>query len=95
MFRFISIIFFTLSSISSVFSLDINNKPIIRGVTAPFKNLYLFDQSIFAKDIQTVFLREAELKHGRLAMISTILLPLIEQFSDKPGINFFQDFLLF
>jgi light-harvesting complex I chlorophyll a/b binding protein 1 len=89
MFRFISFILFTLSSVCS---LDVNNKPIIRGSTAPFKNLYLFDQSVFAKDIQPVFLREAELKHGRLAMVSTILLPLMEQFTDKPGIYFFQDY---
>jgi hypothetical protein len=92
MFRFISFILFTLSSVCS---LDVINKPIIRGSTAPFKNLYLFDQSIFAKDIQPVFLREAELKHGRLAMVSTILLPLMEQSSDKPGIYFFQDYPMF
>ena len=86
--RIISFVLFTLSSVSS---LDINNKPIIRGPTAPLKNVDLFDQSIFAKNIQPVFLREAELKHGRLAMISTILLPLMELYSSKPGIDFFQD----
>ena len=92
MFKFIYFMMFTLSSVCSVFSLDVNNKPIIREPTAPLKNINLFDQSIFAKDIQPVFLREAELKHGRLAMVSTILLPLMEQSTDKPGIYFFQDY---
>ena len=86
MFRFFSFILFTLSSVCSL-----ENKPIIRGPTAPFKNINLFDQSVLAKNIQPVFLREAELKHGRLAMVSTILLPLMEQTTNEPGINFFQE----
>jgi len=36
-------------------------------------------------------LREAELKHGRIAMIASILLPLSEQYSNNLGIHFFQD----
>jgi len=59
----------------------LNNKaqPIIRGPTAPLKNVALFDQNLFAKNVQPSFLREAELKHGRLAMIASIILPLTEQ----------------
>jgi len=63
----------------------------IRRPTAPLENVDLFDQSVLAKGIEPVFLREAELKHGRLAMVASILLPLSEQFSDNPGIHFFQD----
>jgi light-harvesting complex I chlorophyll a/b binding protein 1 len=63
----------------------------IRRPTAPLENVDLFDQSVVAKDVQPVFLREAELKHGRLAMVASILLPLSEQFSDNLGIHFFQD----
>ena len=67
------------------------NKPIIRRPTAPLQNLDLFDQSVVAKGVQPSFLREAELKHGRLAMVSAILLPLSEQLSGNLGINYFQD----
>ena len=88
MFRVISFIFFLFSSASV---LSFPNKPMIRGPTAPLENVALFDQSVVAKGVQPVFLREAELKHGRLAMIASILLPLMEQFSDSPGIYFFQD----
>lgn len=33
----------------------------------------LFEPSVVAKGIQPSFLREAELKHGRLAMVSSIV----------------------
>jgi len=88
MFRFVSFLFFLFSSVSA---LSFPNKPIIRGATAPLENVDLFDQSVAAKGVQPAFLREAELKHGRLAMIAAILLPLTEQFSDNLGIHFFQD----
>jgi hypothetical protein len=70
-------------------------KPIIRGPTAPFENIKLFDQYVFAKNVQPSLLRESELKHGRLAMIAALLLPISEQFSDNLGIHFFQDNLEF
>jgi len=88
MFRLFSFIFCLFSSVSA---LNLPNKPIIRGPTAPLENVDLFDQSVVAKGFQPVFLREAELKHGRLAMMASILLPLSEQFSDNLGIHFFQD----
>jgi light-harvesting complex I chlorophyll a/b binding protein 1 len=88
MFRLFSVIFFLFSSASA---LSFPNKPIIRGPTAPLENVDLFDQSVVAKGVQPAFLREAELKHGRLAMVAAILLPLVEQLSDNIGINYFQD----
>jgi light-harvesting complex I chlorophyll a/b binding protein 1 len=88
MFRLFSFLFCLFSSVSA---LNLPNKPIIRGPTAPLENVDLFDQSVVAKGFQPVFLREAELKHGRLAMIASILLPLSEQFSDNLGIHFFND----
>jgi light-harvesting complex I chlorophyll a/b binding protein 1 len=66
-------------------------KPMIRGPTAPFENVKLFDQYVVAKGVQPAYMRESELKHGRLAMIAAVLLPLSEQFSDNLGIHFFQD----
>jgi light-harvesting complex I chlorophyll a/b binding protein 1 len=72
-------------------SLNNNLKPVIRGPTAPLQNNKLFEQNVLAKNIQLSFLREAELKHGRLAMIASIMLPLSEQYSDNLGINFFQE----
>ena len=76
---------------SSVSAFEFPNKPIIRRATAPLENVDLFDPSVAAKDIQPAFLREAELKHGRLAMISSILFPLMEVSSGDLGINFFQN----
>lgn len=88
MFRAFSFAFFLFASASA---LNSPNKPMIRKATAPLENVDLFDQYVVAKNVQPAFLREAELKHGRLAMIGSILLPLTEQFSDNLGINFFQD----
>lgn len=88
MFRSISFLFFLFSSVSA---LSVKNKPIIRGPTAPLENVDLFKQFVVAKGVQPAFLREAELKHSRLAMVAAVVLPLTEQFSDKVGIYFFQD----
>jgi light-harvesting complex I chlorophyll a/b binding protein 1 len=68
-----------------------SSKPIIRGPTAPLENVKLFDQYVFAKNVQPALLRESELKHGRLAMVAALLLPISEQFSNNLGIHFFQD----
>jgi light-harvesting complex I chlorophyll a/b binding protein 1 len=70
---------------------NVNTKPIIRGPTAPLENVKLFEQNELLKDVQPAFLREAELKHGRIAMIAAILLPLSEQYTSNLGIHFFQD----
>jgi hypothetical protein len=60
---------------------------VIRGSTPPFEK---FDPFKFSKDEnQTVFFREAELKHGRIAMIASATIPLIEQFTHKTGIHEF------
>jgi len=82
-------LFFTMA-IPSMGFIDVT-KPVIRKATAPFENVELFQPYVVARDIQPAFLRESELKHGRLAMIASLLLPLSEQFSDKLGIHFFQD----
>jgi hypothetical protein len=50
----------------------------------------LFDPKVVAKGIQPSFLREAELKHGRLAMVSSLLLPLSEVGSHTLGIHQFE-----
>ena len=84
-----------LISAPAVFGFIDVTKPVIRGPTAPFENVKLFDQYVFAKDVQPAFLRESELKHGRLAMIAAVLLPISEQFSDHLGVNFFQDNVAF
>jgi light-harvesting complex I chlorophyll a/b binding protein 1 len=81
---------FTLFSLftSFVSSLNINNKPVLRGITKPFDNsaLFKFDSLPIIKDIQPSFLREAELKHSRLAMLAALIIPTIEVFTDEPGI---------
>jgi hypothetical protein len=88
MFRFFSCLIFIFNLTSA---LKNNVKPIIRSATSPLENVQLFNQDVFAKNVQTSFLREAELKHGRLAMLASIMLPLSEQYTDKLGINFFQE----
>jgi hypothetical protein len=55
----------------------------------PFK-APVFDPSVVAKGIQPLFLREAELKHGRLAMVSSLLLPLSEIGTHTLGIHRFE-----
>ena len=55
----------------------------------PF-NTPLFEPNVVAKGIQPSFLREAELKHGRLAMVSSLLLPLSEIGSHTLGIHQFE-----
>jgi hypothetical protein len=66
--------------------------PMIRDPTPPFsKPMYLP-----MGQIQTSFLREAELKHSRLAMVSVIALPALElwnkaQGTDVLGIDAFQN----
>jgi len=67
----------------------LNCKPLIRGVTAPFDNSPIFNQTVVAKNVDIAFLREAELKHGRIAMIAAIILPTLEQFTDGLAINQF------
>lgn len=61
--------------------------PVIRGSTPPFEN---FDPFQFSKDDnRAVFFREAELKHGRIAMIASTTILLVEQFTHKTGIHEF------
>ena len=50
----------------------------------------IFDPNVVAKGVQPSFLREAELKHGRLAMVSSLLLPLSEIGSHTLGIHQFE-----
>ena len=76
---------------TSVHGWQSSKNAIIRGPTAPFENVKLFEQYVVAKGVQPAFMREAELKHGRLAMIAVLLLPLYEHFSPNLGIELFQD----
>jgi len=64
--------------------------PIIRPATPPVDDLALFQPTLLAKGADPAFLREAELKHGRLAMLATVILPTLELFTDDLGINQFQ-----
>jgi hypothetical protein len=85
-----SSLIFTMS-IPSITGFIDSSRQVIRKPTAPLENVEIFQPYVVARDIQPAFLRESELKHGRLAMIASVLLPLSEQFSDKLGIHFFQD----
>lgn len=72
------------------FGTQISNRPVIRGPTAPLENIDLFDANVIAKNAQPSFLREAELKHGRLAMLAALAIPGFELFHHGLGINQFQ-----
>ena len=59
------------------------------GSTKPVEN---FDPLNFASTPErSMFFREAELKHGRLAMVAAITIPLVEQFTHRPGIHEFSN----
>lgn len=64
-------------------------EPIIEGSTKPIENfdpLNLSDNSE-----KMLFYREAELKHGRLAMVVTTLFPIIENYTHHPAIHEFSN----
>lgn len=62
-------------------------KPVIVGSTEPFPD---FDPLNFAKDESRIsYLREAELKHGRLAMIASTLMPVTEFITHEKSIHNF------
>lgn len=60
-----------------------------QGATKP---LGFFDPLGFSKDVSNsdlLRLRESELKHGRLGMVSALAIPLIERFDHSPAIHQF------
>lgn len=73
-----------LALLSTAYSL-----PIIRLPTAPLQNIPLFSPTQYEGGLEPSFYRESELKHGRLAMVGTVVLPLLEQ-THGLGIHAFQ-----
>ena len=69
---------------------NVCNGLILRPPTAPLQNIAVFDPSNYAGGLEPSFYRESELKHGRLAMMGTIMLPLLEHNGDVLGIDAFQ-----
>ena len=67
------------------------NSAIIAGDTPPlgFFDPLNFSEKFEKYDVQ--YLREAELKHGRYAMLASLVIPLSERFSSELGINQFQN----
>lgn len=62
-------------------------KPVIVGSTEPFPE---FDPLNFAKDESRLsYLREAELKHGRLAMVASTIMPITELITHDKSIHNF------
>lgn len=59
--------------------------PLIRDPTPPFDR-----PPFLPPGMQPSFLREAELKHSRLAMVSVIAFPILEHYSSGLGIDAFQ-----
>ena len=59
--------------------------PMIRDPTPPFER-----PPFLPPGMEPAFLREAELKHSRLAMVSVVAFPVLEHFSSGLGIDAFQ-----
>jgi hypothetical protein len=66
-----------------------NAKVLKVGKTPPMDSVKLFDSKFLFKDIDPFFLREAELKHGRIAMLASLIIPTVELFTDNIAINQF------
>jgi|UniRef100_A0A6C0IJU1 hypothetical protein len=80
------LVFLAFSTIASSFNFGYADKtPVLVGDTKP---LGFFDPLGFSKDKpdEKLFLREAELKHGRLGMISSVSIPLTEQITHRPAV---------
>jgi hypothetical protein len=66
-----------------------NNHPVIRGVTPPLK---FFDPLNFSKNQTRInYMREAELKHSRIAMVATTIIPSTELFTHNSAIHEFDN----
>ena len=59
--------------------------PMIRDPTPPFDR-----PPFLPPGMEPSFLREAELKHSRLAMVSAVAFPILEHYSSGLGIDAFQ-----
>jgi len=60
------------------------SKPVLVGSTEPIENFDPLNLSDTDEKLQ--YFREAELKHGRIAMISGLTIPLIERVTHSPAI---------
>ena len=74
-------IFILFSIFNSAFSLKLN------GITKPTNYFDPLGFSNDCSDSQLLWLREAELKHGRWAMISSIAIPSYELVNNEQGIH--------
>ena len=85
--KYLSLFFLPLlASAYKIMSPDasVSKKVVFAGSTQPFQ---LFDPFQFSSKQERIpFFREAELKHGRLGMISALSIPLIEQVTHQPAI---------
>ena len=61
---------------------------LIRPPTAPLQKVPIFDPSNYVGGLEPSFYRESELKHGRLTMVGTLLLPALDHYG--LGIHAFQ-----
>ena len=70
----------------------VNNKPltsfIFRGDTPPLNYFDPLQITKTASDDTLKYLREAELQHSRIAMVSSILFPILEVSHDTPAVNY-------
>jgi light-harvesting complex I chlorophyll a/b binding protein 4 len=69
----------------------VKDNVVIRGSTAPFPD---FDPLGLSEKKDVAYLREAELKHGRWAMLGASSIPLTEMFTHRPAIHAYDELAL-
>ena len=79
------VVAFSFSRLTSGFLSSTVKDVVIAGSTEPLPEFDPLQLSTISKR-RLVFFREAELKHGRLAMVSALTIPFMEMLTNKPGI---------
>ena len=83
------VVAFSFSRLTSGFLSSTVKDVVIAGSTEPLPEFDPLQLSTISKR-RLVFFREAELKHGRLAMVSALTIPFMEMLTNKPGVFEFQ-----
>jgi light-harvesting complex I chlorophyll a/b binding protein 4 len=80
-------VFLLFATLANAFNFGyVDRKPVIVGDTKPLGEFDPLKLSQEETGSRKLFFREAELKHGRLGMISALSIPITEQITHRPAI---------